>query len=198
LSDVVGIAAGTSHTAAVTAQAVVWTWGQNDRGALGAEPEALDQSDTPMRPGQPVPPPCASLFSCLTEAGRVIQICGEQDSSDVAKWSNIQYRFGPVHGLPDFMFPAEPDQAAPSLFFSEAVGKGEARNSIRFSNGAYTYRVYYVFESGAGVEVQDRKGKTLSNVSCAERPEIYHDYLRENLPCDPQNPRGCKKGQAGR
>lgn len=72
------------------------------------------------------------------------------------------------------MFPAEPDSAPPSLFYSD---KG-----VRFSDGGYTYRVYYGDDSGGGVEVMDAKGRRLSVISCDERPQVYMDYLRENLP----------------
>lgn len=68
--------------------------------------------------------------------------------------------------------------------------------SVRFSSGAYTYRVVSGSTSGAGVQVEDAKGKSLSTIVCAESPTIFPEYLRLSLPCDMQNPHGaaaCKK-----
>lgn len=193
LTGIAAIAAGGSHSVAINSNGTVWTWGQNDRGALGADPESLNQSDVPMHPGQDIPPPCRELFSCLTGSGKLISICGDQDESNVGKWSAIHYRFGPVNGPPDLMFPADPASAPPSLFFSEEKRGRDPIRSIRFSNGAYTYTVTYALSGdGAGVDVKDAKGRKVTSISCAERPEIYDDYLRENLPCDPKSPDGCK------
>jgi alpha-tubulin suppressor-like RCC1 family protein len=169
LTGAEAIASGGSHSAAVTGKGVVWTWGDNQNGALGADSEALERSDTPMQPGQEIPPPCQVLFACLTKGGKVIRICGTQDQSDPGKWTGIHYRYGPESGPPDFMFPAKPDTAPPSLFFSPD-------GAVRFSNGGYRYRVL------DGVMVQDAKGKTVANISCDERPQMYFDYLKENLP----------------
>lgn len=193
LTGIAAIAAGGSHSVAVNRDGTVWAWGQNDRGALGADPEALNQSDVPMHPGQDIPPPCRELFACLTGSGKQISICGDQDESNVGKWSSIHYRFGPVNGPPEFMFPADPGNAPPSLFYSgEKRGRDPVR-TIRFSNGAYTYTVTYAQSgAGAGVDVKDAGGRKVTSISCAERPEIYDDYLRENLPCDPKSPGGCK------
>lgn len=196
LSGVVAIGAAASHSAAVTGEGVVWAWGQNDGGSLGADEELMARSDVPMRPGQFVPEECTPLFSCQTEGGKFIRICGDQDSADVAKWSDIQYRFEPENGPPELMFPEDPDEAKPSLFFSHEEKKGDYVVSIRFSNGGYRYRVYSGSRSGAGVEVDDAKGKKLSNIACAESPEMFPAYLQSNLPCDLQNPHGaaaCKE-----
>jgi len=169
LTGVAAIASGGNHSAAVTDKGIVWTWGDNQNGALGADSEALDRSDTPMQPGQKIPPPCQVLFACLTGSGKVIRICGTQDQSDVGKWTGIHYRYGPDSGPPDLMFPADPDNAPPSLFYAKD-------GSVRFSSGGYRYRV------SDGVMVQDAKGKTVTKIDCAERPQEFSDYLRENLP----------------
>jgi alpha-tubulin suppressor-like RCC1 family protein len=191
LTGIAAIAAAGSHSVAVSRDGTVWTWGQNDRGALGADPEDLGQSDTPMQPGQEIPPPCTELFACLTGLGKVIRICGTQDESNVGKWSAIHYRFGPENGPPDLMFPANPDNAPPSLFFSEEKRGRDSIRSIRFSNGGYTYTVSYG-PLGDGVDVRDAKGRKVTDISCVERPQVYDDYLRTNLPCDPKSPAGCK------
>jgi hypothetical protein len=199
LTGIVGIAAASNHSAAVTGQGVVWTWGDNDGGALGADPDTLERSDTPMQAGQAVPEACSALFACLTGSGKAIRICGTQDQADSDKWSAIHYRFGPETGPPELMFPPDPAAVPPSLFFSEEFRKREWFHTVRFSNGPYTYRVYYGTSSGGGVSVEDAKGKTLSTIECAERPQIYIEYLQMNLPCDPKNPRGaagCKAGPA--
>jgi alpha-tubulin suppressor-like RCC1 family protein len=191
LSGVVAIAAAASHSAAVTAEGVVWAWGQNDAGSLGVDPETLARSDVPLRVGQPVPAECRVLFSCGTASGKFIRICGTEDESDVAKWSAIHYRFGPETGPPELMYPENPERSAAALFFSHEDLKSDYRVTVRFDNGGYTYRVYSGSESGAGVDVLDAKGRKVSGIACSERPEIYIDYLRTNLPCDPKSPRGA-------
>jgi hypothetical protein len=94
------------------------------------------------------------------------------------------------------MFPDDPAEAKPALFFSHEEKKSDYLVSIRFSNGAYRYRVYSGSQSGAGVEVADAKGKRRSNIRCEEALYIFPAYLQSNLPCDPQNPHGaaaCKE-----
>jgi hypothetical protein len=196
LTGVVAIGASGSHSAAVTGQGIVWAWGQNDDGSLGADAELLPRSEVPMRVGQSIPAACNALFSCQVASHKVIQICGTQDLAKVEKWTDIQYRFGPAYGPPELMLPEFPAKAKPSLFFSHEEKKGDYLVSIRFSNGAYRYRVYSGSQSGAGVEVADAKGKRLSNVRCAEAPYMFPAYLQSNLPCDAQNPHGsaaCKE-----
>ena len=51
--------------------------------------------------------------------------------------------------------------------------------------------VYSGSHSGAGVEVDDAKGKKVSSIACNESPYMFGAYLRENLPCDSQNPHGA-------
>ena len=196
LSGVVAIAASASHSVAVDSHGIVWAWGQNDGGSLGADAELLERSDVPMRVGQSVPAECNPLFSCQTASGNVIRICGTQDPAEVDKWSDIQYRFGPANGPPELMYPEDPAEAKPSLFFSHEEKEGDYRVSIRFSNGAYNYRVYSGSRSGAGVQVADARGRTVSDIRCAEVPYMFPAYLQSNLPCDAQNPHGaaaCKE-----
>jgi len=196
LSGVVAIAAASNHSAAVTAQGIVWAWGQNEDGALGADDETLAHSDVPMRVGQAVPAECQPLFSCQTGRGKFIRICGQQDPANIARWTAIQYRFGTENGPPELVFPADPSKGSPSLFFSHEESNGDYRVSIRFSSGAFTYRVFSGSKSGAGVQVADAMGKKRSTLDCAESPAIFPEYLRLSLPCDPQNPHGaaaCKK-----
>ena len=95
----------------------------------------------------------------------------------------------------------DPSKGKPALFFSHEERNGDYRVTVRFTNGAYTYRVYSGSKSGAGVEVEDAKGKMLSTVECAERPEMFIEYLRLSLPSDPQNPHGaaaCKENVLSR
>jgi alpha-tubulin suppressor-like RCC1 family protein len=200
LSGVVAVAAGYNHSVALTGHGTLWAWGDNEDGALGTDKESLARSEVPMKVGQSVPDKCSWLFSCQTGSGRYIRICGEPDEDDSSKWSNIQYRFGPGDGPPELVFPKDPSKGEPPLFFSHEEQKGEYRVSVRFSTGGYAYRVYSTskgeHEGGAGVTVSDSKGKLLSDISCAERPEIFIEYLRKALPCDPKNPHGaaaCKE-----
>ncbi len=191
LTGVVAIAAAANHSAAITGAGVAWAWGQNDDGSLGVESETLPRSDVPMRMGQDVPAECNPLFACATRGGKVIRICGTQDPADVAKWSEIQYRFGPETGPPELVFPEDPSTGPPPLFFSHAETKGDYLVTVRFTNGAYTYRVYSGTKTGAGVEVDDASGKMRSDIACSERPEMFIEYMRMNLPCDLKNPHGA-------
>jgi len=196
LAGVVAIAAAASHSAAIDSRAVAWAWGQNDGGSLGADPELLRRSDVPMRVGAALPGECSALFACTTDSGKVIRICGAQDESQVDKWSEIQYRFGPESGPAELVFPEDPSKGPPQLYFSHEEKKGDYRVTIRFSNGAYTYWVYSGSQSGAGVQVENATGKVLSDIQCNERPEMFAEYLRMNLPCAPKNPHGaaaCKE-----
>lgn len=138
---------------------------------------------------------CRILFSCETVHHKFIQICGDEDENNVDRWSNIQYRYGPQEGTPELVFPKDPS-GKPQLFFSHEEMKGDYRVFIRFSTGGYTYRVFSNSESGAGVEVFTAKGEKLSTIQCAERPYMFAEYMRENLPCDMENPHGaaaCRK-----
>ena len=200
LSGVVALAAGYNHTVALTGRGAVWVWGDNEDGALGTAKERLERSELPMKVGQPVPDKCSWLFSCATGSGRNIRICGDQDENDNYKWHNIQYRFGPEYGPPELLFPKEPSEGKPPLFFSHEELKGEYRVSVRFSAGGYSYRVYSASsgesEGSAGVTISDAKDKLLSEISCIERPQISVEYLRNSLPCDRRNRHGaaaCKE-----
>jgi hypothetical protein len=192
LSGVIALAAAASHSVALKSDGTVWAWGDNFYGALGTDKQTLASSQVPMIVGQDVPEKCTSpLFVCVTgQRGRVLQICGDQSPGRVDEWSNIQYRFGPESGAPDFVYPEDPAKGAKSLFFSHKVRGKDYRLTVRFTNGSFTYRVFSGTESGAGVEGQDATGKTLSTVNCAERPEIFIDYLRKNVACDLKNPHG--------
>ena len=182
LTGIVAIASGGDHSAAANARGEVWVWGSNQFGGLAEDTEELDHSDVPMHPGQEIPPRCRELFSCQATGGKVIRICGNQDESNPEKWNAINYRFGPASGPPELIFPADPENAPPSLFVSTSTGREQA--TVRFSSGGYTYRVYYGDDNGGGVIVQDARGKILSNLACIERPQMYLDYLLENLPHD--------------
>jgi alpha-tubulin suppressor-like RCC1 family protein len=193
LTGVIALAAAASHTVALQADGTVWAWGDNSDGALGTDKDTLASSDVPMMVGEDVPEKCTSpLFVCLTNyRGRILQICGDQSDARVDKWSNIQYRFGPESGPPDFVYPPDPAKGARSMYFSHEMRGKDYRLTLRFANGGTTYRVFSGTESGAGVEVQDGTGKTLSTISCAERPLIFIDYLRKNVACDLKNPHGA-------
>jgi len=200
LTGVVAAATAFNHSVAVTGDGVMWAWGDNEYGALGTISNRLPRSEVPMKVGQYVPEKCEWLFNCETRSRKAIQICGDKELGDSSKWSNIQYRFGPVYGPPELVFPEDPPEGNPPLFFSHIQQKGEYRVSVRFSSGGYTYRVYSnsrgELEEGAGVKVSDRKGKVIADIACGERPEIFIDYLRNSLPCDRENPHGaaaCEK-----
>ncbi len=202
LTGVIALAAAASHTVALKSDGTVWAWGDNFYGALGTDTQTLASSQVPMIVGQDVPEKCTSpLFVCTTgQRGRVLQICGDQTPERVDEWTNIQYRFGPESGPPDFVYPEDPAKGAKSLFFSHEMRGKEYRLTVRFTNGRITYRVFSGSSSGAGVEVQDAAGKTLSTVNCAERPAIFSEYLRKNIACDLQNPHGaaaCKEKPYG-
>jgi len=195
LTGVASIAAASNHSAAVTSQGTLWAWGQND-GVLGVDPEETYKVDVPMKVGAAVQGDCWALFACQTARGKVIRLCGDRDDNDSDKWHNIQYRYGPEYGPAELVYPQDPTKGPPAMFFSEEESRGDYRVTVRFTSGAFTYRVYSGPKSGAGVEVIDGKGKTIADIECAEAPGIYIEYLKMNLPCDPQGPRGaagCQK-----
>jgi hypothetical protein len=174
LAGAVGIAAERSHSAAVTAREV-WVWGQNDGGVLGWTEEELRRSDVPMRVGEDVPGPCTALFGCSTAGGKVIQICGVQEEGHVDVWREIEYRYGPENG------PAELLYQGPMTFSEEQNKRDGYVVSVRFANKGFRYRVYSAERSGAGVEVENARGKRVGAVDCNERPEMFAEYLKKNL-----------------
>ena len=145
----------------------------------------------PLHGVEPELPDRLAAFCRQDYAGAVQLLCGTQDPADVANWSEIQYRFGPETGPPELVFPEDPSTGPPPLFFSHADTKGDYRVTVRFTNGAYTYRVYSGTKTGAGVEVDDASGKMRSDIACTERPEMFIEYMRLNLPCDLKNPHGA-------
>jgi alpha-tubulin suppressor-like RCC1 family protein len=191
LTNVVAIAAGGKHSLALTEKGKLYGFGDNGAGALGPDPESMNQADSPMEIGKSVPEPCQVLFSCQTASGKFIQICGEQDQTDVEKWRGITYRFGPANGPPELIYPKEPEKGRASLYFSHAEMGGDYQVSVRFVNGVYTYRVFSGSKSGAGVLVEDGKGKRVATVNCIERPQLYAAYLWKSLPCDQKNIHGA-------
>ncbi len=187
LNGVAFIAAASNHSAAVTSRGTVWAWGENN-GVLGVDPEDTWKVDVPMKVGAAVQGDCWALFACQTARGKVIRICGDRDDNDSDKWHNIQYRYGPESGPAELVYPLDPGKSPPLMLFSEDDWHGDYRVTVRFTSGAFTYRVYSGSKSGAGVEVIDGTGKTLANIQCAEAPAVYIEYLKMNLPCDPQSP----------
>ena len=198
LTDVVSVAAADQHSVVVTGQGKLWTWGNNQFGAMSSDTKGLQGSDVPIQVGQSLTEGCDSLFFCRTERGdKKVEICGDQDEKNPEKWSNIQYRFSRIeYSIPELIFPKGRSKGASSLFFSHIDKKGDHIFTVRFSIGEYTYRVISGSKSGAGVEVEDANGKRLSTINCAGLPEFEPEYLQMNLPCDLKNPYGeaaCKK-----
>jgi hypothetical protein len=130
------------------------------------------------------------LFSCETDRkGKFIQIRAVEEEAG-KRWSAIQYSFG-SDGKPEMAYPKDPSTGSVSLFFSHEYRRGQYYVSIRFSTGGFTYRVYsYEGKDGAGVDVSNARGKTISSVACIERPYMVPDYLRMALACDIKNPHG--------
>ena len=195
LAGVVAMAAGDKHSVALTRQGKLLGFGDNTYGALGTDSESLRQADTPMDIGQSVPEECWALFACKTASGKNIQICGEQGQANSEKWDNITYRYGPDNGPPELLYPKEADAGRESLYFSHVQAGGDYQVSVRFRSGGYTYRVFSGSKSGAGVQVDDSKGKTIATVDCIERPQLYSAVLWKSLPCDQKNPHGASACQ---
>jgi alpha-tubulin suppressor-like RCC1 family protein len=198
LAGVIAIAAAAGHSLALTADGVLWGWGQNRGGALGSDPETMERADLPMRVGVSAPPKCDPLFSCETWGGKGIEICGEQ-GANADQWTNIQYRYGPASGIPELVFPKDPSVTPPPFFFSHESRSGEYFVHVRFTNGAYTYRVWSGEHSAGGVEVTDSKGKVVTSIRCGERPYMFAEYMRRNMQCDRKGPlgvAGCREHPA--
>ena len=152
--------------------------------------------DVPMRVGRAVPPECQPLFSCQTGRGKFIRICGEQDAANVAKWRRHSVSFRSGKRTARTRISGGPLQGI-SLVVSFARG---VEWRLPHFHSLFEWRLHLPrvsgSKSGAGVEVDDAKGKKLSTMDCAESPAIFPEYLHQSLPCDPQNPHGaaaCKK-----
>ncbi|HLJ46356.1 MAG TPA: hypothetical protein VKU01_10130 [Bryobacteraceae bacterium] len=211
LTGIAAIAIG-FNSAAVDTRGDVWTWGPFSTGS--EDPKIVKITGAPIRPEKASPRKCVTwtgwshdsdeqveLFGCETATHNFLQICGDPDNPDAPeKWKNINYRFGPENGPPDLMFPAHPESAPPLLFYSKEEGKGSDGRDIeviRFSNGAYTYRVYFGYvttrypdgrlnfhsQLDGGVEVYDRNGKRLSRIAC-NGANLYPTDLSRSLPSD--------------
>lgn len=96
----------------------------------------------------------------------------------------------PEDGPPELAFPKQPSSGRPPLFFFHEESGGDDCISVRFSNGGYSYRVFSGSKSGAGVEVANANGRRITTIECAERPQIFVEYLRLSLPCDNKPARG--------
>ena len=206
LTGIAAIAAGLD-SAAVNSQGEVWTW----RPFGDEAPKIVRITGVPIPPEKtaaqkecifaPAEDQQRELFGCeaANRSGKWIQICGDPDPDDPDKWKNINYRFGAEHGVPDFVFPAHPESAPPSLFYSREKRRNgeEDFEVIRFSTGAYTYRLYFGLTTGyvngqpsphlaveGGVDVYDRNGKRLSHIVCGGA-QIGADLSR-SLPPDPK------------
>ncbi len=190
LANVTAVAASGGHSLALTARGELLGFGDNQHGALGTDPETLQQADAPMPIGQSAPGDCGILFACQTASGKYIRLCGEQDQRDPDLWRNITYRFGPANGPPELEVPSALAAGARTFAFAHAQDGADYQVSIRFSNGGYVYRVFSGSRSGAGVMVEDAHGKRLSTVRCIERPQLFAPYLRRSLPCDTGTPLG--------
>lgn len=190
LAGVKAVAAGGRHSLALDGRGRLLGFGDNDQGVLSPDVERLSQADAPMEVGQAMPDECRILFSCETAAGKFIRLCGEQDPRDPDVWRAVHYRFGPANGPPELMVPQHPANGPPVLFFSHTHLGGDYRVVVRFANNGYTYRVFSGSRSGAGVAVEDAKGRRIATVNCIERPELFAPHLWRALPCDRANPHG--------
>ena len=130
-----------------------------------------------MRVGVDVPAECNPLFVCATERRKNVRICGSQDSSNVGRWTGIQYRFGPETGPPELVFPKEASEAPPQLFFSHEEKQGDYRVTIRFTNGERTRTACTPARRGRR---SGRRQRKILDIGCNERPEMYIDYMRMN------------------
>jgi hypothetical protein len=131
------------------------------------------------------------LFVCeTTRPGKYIEICANEIEVG-HRWTDLQYRYGP-EGAPELVYPADASRGASQLFFShEKTKDGDYTVTVRFDTGSYVYRVYSsTGRPGAGVTVSDKTGKLISDVRCAERPNIFPSYLQRALACDMTNPHG--------
>ena len=204
LSGIAAIAAGLDSAAADT-HGDVWTWQP-----FGSEaPKIAKITNLPIPPEKtaaqkecvfaPAEDQQRELFGCeaANRKGKWIQICGDPDPDDPEKYKNVNYRFGPENGSPDLVFPAHPETAPPSLFYSHDEHGNEV---IRFSTGPYTYRLSFGLTTGyvngqpaghflveGGVEVFDNSGKRLARIVCSGAGQIGADFSRF-LPPDSKKP----------
>jgi hypothetical protein len=145
----------------------------------------------------------ASIFACEAANGRkFIELCAVLPSAGDDGY--LEYRFGSQDANGDISkveltFPADRRGSYKRFFGSLYTDKGVYTQSVRFTSGDFSYRVFTEArgnrELGAGVDVRNlRTGKT-TTVACSERPRFYIYDLKALLACDPDTPvgRACIK-----
>jgi hypothetical protein len=134
------------------------------------------------------------LFMCETDPpGHFLSICAIEVKPGEA-WSEVQYRYSSDNAI-EFLYPEEFSQGvAQKLFFSHWKGPDGYTVSIRFVADGTRYRLSSTAKSEtdghAEIMVENTPRPSMTKISCGERPEMFPDYLRRALTCDPENPDG--------
>ncbi|MCB1377684.1 MAG: hypothetical protein KDK89_04860 [Alphaproteobacteria bacterium] len=141
----------------------------------------------------------ATLFSCATTDDiHTIMVCGIRDSA-ADGFQSIRYVYG-TDETEELSFPENRRDGRDALHFSHHYTSAGYNWSLRFDNGNYRYRVFFVSQPedddpdtivgpDAGVEVWRRK-KKIATVMCGERPYALPDDIRRATSCDADTPVG--------
>ena len=136
-----------------------------------------------------------SFFSCQSAARKWISVCGSAAGP-------LQYRFGRP-GRIELAYPADPGDAAGSLYLTSYGRFQVDRSELTFTNHGIGYAVFAYSENGkrsAGVRITLDTGKELE-IACAGPIVSKLPKLSSVLPCDPDNALSlgdCPTSQPGR
>ncbi len=108
----------------------------------------------------------AIVFSCSSSKGKTISLC----SSSVLTESDgyLQYRFGVIGEVPEFIFPKRQEHPKERFTSGTVPYSGGGASYLKFSKGKYSYRVFTGVGKGwekEGVVVK-KSGKQITYVAC--------------------------------
>jgi hypothetical protein len=122
-----------------------------------------------------------AFFSCQTAGKKWIGVCGSPSGA-------VQYRFGRP-GRIELAYPADPADAADSLYLTHYTRFQVDRSELTFTNQGVGYAVFAYRERGrrsAGVRMTLAPGKD-REIACAGPIASALPKLHGVLGCDPDN-----------
>lgn len=143
-----------------------------------------------------------ALFYCQTEdPENSIALCAKQNDEDGdPPFTGIRYVYETAKGV-EISYPPDPADGPGQLLFSHLFRDDLYEARVRFGIGGYGYTIFYedsppsmepdtVNGPTAGVEIR-KVGRTISTISCGERPASYFEDIRKLTSCDMRNPFGA-------
>ena len=106
------------------------------------------------------------VFSCRSTSGETISLC----ASSILTGSDgyLQYRFGVVGDIPEFIFPKELNHPREFFLSGTVPYSGGGASYLKFNRGDYTYSVFTGIGKGWEKEglVVKKMGKDYSTIPC--------------------------------